>query len=104
MSSLGGLGHASARCSEGNGPIGLLLEQAFMGQSLEDPGDRDMADGHSRGQILDPADALNAKDLLDGFDIVLGGFRGVVTSGLAELVGDCTQLRFPDVDLCWPQL
>lgn len=99
VASSGGFRHASARCGEGNGPIGLLHQQAFMGESLKNACDRDVADGHSRGKILDPAGVLCFQDFLDGFHVVLGCFRGVIPSGLAELVGDWTHVGFPDLDL-----
>ena len=98
MPSLGGLGHASAGCCEGNGPIRFLDQQPLFGEPCQNPCDCDVADGHSRGQILDPAGVLCLQDLLDGFNVVLGGLGGVIASGLAELVGDRGQLIGSMVD------
>ena len=99
MPSLGGLGHASTGCCQGDGAIGLLHQQPLLGEPRQNPCDGDVTDSHSGGQILDSAGALRLQDLLDGFHVVLGGFRGVITPGLAELIGDWTHLRFPNVDL-----
>ena len=98
MASSGGFRHASASRGQCDGAVGLLGKKPLIGPSLQDPGDRHMADGHPLGEVLHPAGFLALQDLLDGLDVVLCGLRGVISSGLAELVGDRAQLICSMVD------
>ena len=58
--------------------VGLGLHQAFGLQPLDHPQRGNVADPESIGQLADPALPLLLDQFGDRFDVVLGGFLGVI--------------------------
>jgi len=66
--------------------IGSRFHQAFVLQSSHRPRNRHVADGKKFGQIADTTLVFLGKDIIDGFDVVLRRFIGVLTAGAGERV------------------
>jgi len=72
-----GAGEAFAGWREFDRAVGLCFEKPFVLQPVDDAYDGDVADAEACGEVDDAASAGASDEVVDGLDVVLGGFASV---------------------------
>jgi len=84
---LAGCGQFVADFSQENSTIGLCDYVAVSLEAGDGAVDGYMGDPEAPGQIDHTGFPLSAGQVGDGFDVVLGNFRGVITPGMLQALG-----------------